>query len=161
MVRKEALAHANGGLTETEISTIFTVATTPAQQSFASQAETELMQIATGQSTETLEQYRQRYFWIRNNFSSSRILSLSQLDAEIAALKARGGDLSHQVAKRLAAPRLVRQQKLQLFTRGTLRLARPAQAGDIFQHPYELHAAGGDRRTPRLHPRSSQMGDRI
>jgi phosphohistidine swiveling domain-containing protein len=117
MVRKEALAHANGHLTETEISTIFTVVTTPAQQSFASQAETELMQIATGQSTETLEQYRQRYFWIRNNFSSAGILSLSQLEAEIAALKARGDDLSHELAKRLAAPDLVRQQKMQLFTR--------------------------------------------
>jgi phosphohistidine swiveling domain-containing protein len=116
MFRKEASAAANP-ISEAELGSAFAVATAPVSLSFATQAEVDLLAIAIGRSRETLEHYQRRYFWIRNNFASARIISVSEFEAEIAAWRAGGSDLPRELAKRETAPEQNRLRKAELFRR--------------------------------------------
>lgn len=81
MVKTELRAMKKGkDWKDTELSSIFTIATAPIHQSFINQAEIDLLKIAIKQSKESLSKYQQRYFWTKNNYVSSNILSVQHFE---------------------------------------------------------------------------------
>jgi len=90
---------------DSELSNIFTIATAPIHQSFINQAEVDLLKIITGQSKETIEHYQRRYFWIKNNYVSSNILSVEHFAQEVKAWKESGKDLKKEIEKLQNTPK--------------------------------------------------------
>lgn len=116
MVKKEIRAESNGKeWKDSELSNIFAIATAPVHQSFINQAEIDLLKIATGQSKETIEQYQGRWFWSKNNYVTSNILSVQHFKNEIKELKASGKDLKAEIKKLESTPKENKSKKAELF----------------------------------------------
>jgi len=117
MVRKEVQDQTPGKLwTETELSEIFTIATSPVYQSFLNEAEIDLLEIAAGRSQRSLSRYQSRYFWLRNNYLSSRILSVQDFKQEIGARK-KEKNLAAKLRGIKEAPKQNEERKIALFNR--------------------------------------------
>lgn len=98
MVKEELRALSKGKQwKDSEFSGIFAIATAPVHQSFINQAEIDLLKIATKQSKETIDEYQKRYFWTKNNYVSSNILSVKHFQQDIQAWKKSKKDLKKEI----------------------------------------------------------------
>ncbi len=105
----------NRPMKDSEFAGIFAVSTAPVHQSFINQAEIDLLKIATGQSTETLQHYQKRYFWIKNNYVTSQVLSVEYFQNEVKTWKQSGKDLRVEITKLENTPKENKKKKTKLF----------------------------------------------
>lgn len=96
-------------------SQIFSTATAPVHQSFISRAEIDLMRIAAQRSQETLQNYQRRYFWIKNNYLTSRSISVQELRREIRRWRNNERDLAAEITKMRNTPKTNRLKKQRLL----------------------------------------------
>lgn len=117
MIRREVQAQTAGKLwTETELAEVFTIATAPVCRSFLNQAEIDLLRIATGRSKRTLRQYQRQYFWLRNNYLSSRTISMTEFEQKIGTQDDERG-LDAELHRIEEAPKQNEARKKTLFRR--------------------------------------------
>lgn len=100
---------------ESQFTRIFATATAPVKQSFINQAEIDLLKIALGLSKETLDDYQKCYFWLKNNYVNSQVLSVAHFRKEIAAWKKSGADLRAELRKIQETPKRNKRAKERLF----------------------------------------------
>ncbi len=105
---------------ESEFAEIFSRLTAPIYQSFINQAEIDLLKIAVGDSSETLEQYQARYFWTRNNYVTAQELTVEHFKREIQVWKESANDLRAQYTRLEEMPELNRRKKQELTKRHNL-----------------------------------------
>src|ERR1700722_19889613 len=116
MVKKEIKAQTKGReWKDSELSNIFAIATAPVHQSFINQAEIDLLKIATGQSKETIEHYQQRWFWTKNNYVTSQVLSVEYFRKEIKDWKESKKVLKKEIEKLENTPKENKLKKQALF----------------------------------------------
>jgi len=116
MVKKEIRAQSGDRQwKDSELSNIFAIATAPVHQSFINQAEIDLLKMITGQSKESLAHYQQRYFWTKNNYVSSNILSVEYFAEEMKVWKESGKDLKEEIAKLQNTPKENKTKKQALL----------------------------------------------
>ncbi len=94
---------------------VFAQVTAPVHQSFVNQAEIDLLKIILKQSKESLSSYQKRYFWLKNNYYSSHILSLDYFKKEIESWKNGKKDLGQELQRVRGIPLLNKQTKKILF----------------------------------------------
>ncbi len=78
-----------------QFSQLFSTLTAPVHQSFITTAEIGLLRVITKQTTMTLEEYQQKYFWTMNNYVRAHIRSVEEIQKEIDAWHASGRDLTN------------------------------------------------------------------
>jgi len=100
---------------ETIFAQIFSALTAPVYQSFINEAEIDLLKIAAGDSTETVEQYQQRYFWTKNNYATATDLPVSHFAEEIKVWKQSANDLKHHYERLVLLPEQNRRTKHDLI----------------------------------------------
>ena len=82
---------------------VFSVLTTPTHSSFIRDAELELFQLTLKIRTKKadkkklIKEYRDNYFWIRNNYVDANILTVSFFEDEIARIESSGLDVVGEV----------------------------------------------------------------
>ncbi|MFH1111658.1 MAG: PEP-utilizing enzyme [Patescibacteria group bacterium] len=96
---------------------IFSKATAPAHQSFINQAEMELLQIAIKQpkNLAVIKKYQKKYFWIRNNYTSSNILSVDYFKKEINVWVKSKADLKFKYNQLKNTAKINKQNKATIF----------------------------------------------
>lgn len=116
MLKKEVFAQGKGlVMKDSEFSNIFAVATAPVHRSFINAAEIELLKIAAGKSKQGIEQHQKKYFWLKNNYTTSQVLTADYFKKEISAWKRSKTDLAHEITKLQNTPKINRENKQKLF----------------------------------------------
>lgn len=111
MIRKEL-----GGVEkESQFTEIFSTATAPVRQSFINQAEIDLLKIETGTSNMTLEQYQRKYFWTKNNYAISKILTVRDFKEDVKVWQASGKDLKQELSHLETTPTENKRKKAVLL----------------------------------------------
>jgi len=96
--------------------TAFSIATAPVHQSFINRAETDLLDIAINNPNDLkkISTHQRKYFWINNNYITSKVLSVDHFKKEIRRwLKA--GDIKSKYAQLKKAPINNAAKKIALF----------------------------------------------
>lgn len=118
LLRKEVYASRVGKkLKESQFTEIFATATAPIHLSFINFAEIDLLKIATGTSNETLAQYRDRHFWITNNYVRAEVLPIAYFKKELRAWQLSKKNLSVELKRIQDTPRRNLLKKQELFRR--------------------------------------------
>ncbi len=117
MVKESVLNQSKKPLRDSELVEIFSIASAPIHQSFINQSEIDLLKIAAGKSKESLERYQQRYFWIKNNYYTSQVLTVEYFADEIKVWKKSKKDLSKEINKLENTPKLNKVKKAELLKR--------------------------------------------
>lgn len=104
---------------ESDFTSTFSIATAPTRQSFINQAEMELLTLALKlkPTTQELNQYQRKYFWIKNNYFSAHILTRKHFEQEIALWKKSGADLRAKYTQLKITPERNTKLKAKLFKR--------------------------------------------
>lgn len=113
MLRKEVGSLKN----ESDFTNIFSTATAPIHQSFINQAEIDLLKIILKKSKQSLAEYQKKWFWSKNNYITSQILSVAYFKKEIALWKKSKKNLAEELKKLENTPRLNKLRKQKLFTK--------------------------------------------
>ncbi len=102
---------------ESDFTEVFSIATAPVHQSFINQAEMELLKIAIEAPTDRqrITAHQQKYFWIKNNYYSSHVLTVVHFQREIKTWRTSGGNLTAKYHQLRDAPKVNRQRKAALF----------------------------------------------
>ncbi|MBI5466230.1 MAG: hypothetical protein HY974_03000 [Candidatus Kerfeldbacteria bacterium] len=102
---------------ESNFTEIFSVATAPVRQSFINEAEMELLKLALKPrvSRQELERYQQRYFWIKNNYITAKVLSVGYFRKEITLWKQSGANLRLKYQQLRDASRTNAKRKTVIF----------------------------------------------
>jgi len=122
MIRKEAFS-GKTPYKESEFVSLFSSLTAPVHQSFINQAEIDLLKIAAKASTQTLEDYQKKYFWIHNNYVTAEQLTVDFFKKQIATWKKSKKDLlqeARQIAETPARNKRIKQGLLKRHSLSTL-----------------------------------------
>lgn len=116
MLRKEIFgSNSPAGFKESQFTEIFSTATAPVHQSFINLAEIELLKIILGKSKETLQEYQKRWYWSKNNYVTSQILSIEHFEREVKAWKKGRKNLAEELRRIEETPRLNKLKKRKLL----------------------------------------------
>jgi phosphohistidine swiveling domain-containing protein len=116
MLRKEIFgSRSPAGFKESQFTEIFSTATAPVHQSFINLAEIELLKIILGKSTETLQEYQKRWYWSKNNYVTSQILSKEHFEQEIKIWKKSSKNLAKELKRIEETPHINKLKKQNLF----------------------------------------------
>lgn len=99
-----------------QFSQIFSTLTAPVHQSFINTAEIELLRIMTNQSTLTVEEYQQQYFWTMNNYVRAHIRTVEEIQQEMETWNASGRDLQQVLHDIKSTPKNNRVKKEELLS---------------------------------------------
>ena len=100
---------------------IFSILTTPSHSSFVRDAELELFKLILEIRTQKenkkklIKNYRDHYFWIRNNYVDANILSVSFFENEIAQIESSGLDVPAEVKRIDSLPHENKERKDKLL----------------------------------------------
>ncbi len=105
--------------TESKFTEIFSVATAPVHQSFINQAEAELLKIAieAPRNGQRIALYAQKYFWIKNNYIDSYVLTSRHFAKEIRLWRASRANLRKKYRELVTTPSRNARRKAALFRR--------------------------------------------
>lgn len=104
---------------ESDFTSIFSIATAPVHQSFINEAEMELLKIAIRfpKSQKRIVAFQQEYYWTKNNYYSSRVLSVKYFQNEINTWRRSGADLRAKFRQLRDTPAINQRKKAALFKR--------------------------------------------
>lgn len=104
ILRKEIYGQDAGrSLGNAEFGKVFATLTAPVHQSFINHAHIDLLKIGTGRSKETLDSYRDRYFWVTNNYADAHDLPTSYFKKDLAVWREKE-DLDVELDRLIATP---------------------------------------------------------
>jgi phosphohistidine swiveling domain-containing protein/transcriptional regulator with XRE-family HTH domain len=84
---------------------VFSSLTTPAHSSFIRDAELELFRLIRdivtkrGDKRTLIKEYRDKYFWIRNNYVDANVLTVPYFEDEIARIRSSGLDIDAEISR--------------------------------------------------------------
>ena len=90
---------------EIGFSDVFSTLTTPSHSSFVRDAELDLFRLIRvlrrnrSESRRLISEYRDRYFWIRNNYIDSYDLPVSYFEEEVARIESSETDIEEEIAR--------------------------------------------------------------
>lgn len=99
----------------------FSILTTPEHSSFIREAELGLFRLIVAlrkrgdDGRKLIRNYRDRYFWIRNNYIDSNDLSIAYFEEEIARIESSGLDIEAEIARIENLPAENRRKKSELL----------------------------------------------
>lgn len=99
MLRKEIFSK-RLGYKESKFTELFSSLTAPVHQSFINQAEIDLLKIAANKSSETIEHYQSRYFWLNNNYINAQVLPVSYFKKQILSWRRARLNLNENIRQR-------------------------------------------------------------
>ncbi len=102
---------------ESEFTAIFSTATAPTHLSFINLAEIDLLRIITGRSNDTLEQYREKYYWTMNNYVRAHVRTIEEIKEDVASWKGSGKDLEGVLDELTETPKRNQKAKEELFSK--------------------------------------------
>jgi len=102
---------------ESDFTKIFSIATAPTHQSFINKAEMDLLKIAMTDPTniKKIDQYQKKYFWSKNNYTDSKVITVKDIKREILVWKKSGVNLRRKFNQLKNTLTINRNNKRALF----------------------------------------------